>query len=170
MIGRITLLSFAMLLGVVDSVEAQKLTLPVGVWGHDGPKGPDCKKPFLKIEEKRIIQRFDEGEGRCVVRNIKPRGKYISVKTKCDWDESVPVQLREGADDADDDAARGLRHGRDVVDGAGLRGHGRGVRGGVRDARVDVRALPHLRAGLPGDGGRVPVDDGRDGLIRGGDR
>ena len=104
MIGRITLLSFAMLLGVVDSVEAQKLTLPVGVWGHDGPKGPDCKKPFLKIEEKRIIQRLDEGEGRCVVRNIKPRGKYISVKTKCDWDESVPVQLREGEDDADDDA------------------------------------------------------------------
>lgn len=104
MIGRIALLSSALFLGAVGAVQAQKLTLPVGVWGHDGPKGPDCKKPFLKIEEKRVIQRFDEGEGRCVIKNLKPRGKYIAVKTKCDWDRSVPVQLREGADDADDGA------------------------------------------------------------------
>ncbi|BCM87621.1 hypothetical protein [Methylobacterium indicum] len=104
MIGRVTLLSSALILAIVGSAEAQKLALPVGVWGHDGPKGPDCKKPFLKIEKKRIIQRFDEGEGRCVVKSLKPRGKYIAVKTKCDWDKGVPMQLREGADEADVDA------------------------------------------------------------------
>jgi hypothetical protein len=104
MIARIVLLSSALFLGSAALAEAQKLNLPVGVWGHDGPKGPDCKKPFLKIEEKRIVQRFDEGEGRCTVNSLKPRGKYIAVKTKCDWHKSVPMELREGADEADDDA------------------------------------------------------------------
>lgn len=102
MITRIVLLSSTLFLSAVCSVEAQKLTLPVGVWGHDGPKGPDCKKPLLKVEKKRIIQRFDEGEGRCTIKSLKPRGKEISLKTKCDWDKGVPAELREGADEVDD--------------------------------------------------------------------
>ncbi|MCJ2029498.1 hypothetical protein MKK50_08805 [Methylobacterium sp. J-043] len=101
---RAALLSATLFLAAIGSVQAQKLTLPVGVWGHDGPKGPDCKKPFLKIEEKRILHRFDEGEGRCTIKTARKKSNIISLKTKCDWDASVPPELQEGPDEADGDS------------------------------------------------------------------
>lgn len=104
MIRRSIVLAAGLLLAGFGSAQAQKVTLPVGVWGHDGPKGPNCKKPFLKVEEKRIIQRFDEGEGRCIIKKLQQKSKVISVKTKCEWDSSVPADLREGADEIDDDS------------------------------------------------------------------
>lgn len=101
---RAFLLSAGLILAALGSAQAQKLALPVGVWGHDGPKGPNCKKPFLKIEENRIIQRFDEGEGRCTVKSIQKKSNILFIKTKCDWDAGVPENLREGADDEDGDS------------------------------------------------------------------
>ncbi|WP_083469376.1 hypothetical protein [Methylobacterium variabile] len=103
MIARVALLSSALFLGAVGSVQAQKLTLPVGEWGHSSNHGLDCSPPFLKIEQNRIIKRLGGGEGRCPIKNIKKEGKYLMVDVKCVYDKSIPPEhLIEG--DIDDDS------------------------------------------------------------------
>ena len=102
MIARIVLLSSALFFGVIGLAEAQKLTLPVGEWGLQEGKGPNCKPPFLKIEQNRIVKRLGGGEGRCPVTNIKKSGKYLMVDAKCTYDKSIPPEYLVQGDDDDD--------------------------------------------------------------------
>lgn len=100
---RTLLLSAGLILAALGSAQAQKLTLPIGEWGHFSNHGLDCNPPFLKIEKHRIIKRLGGGEGRCPIKNIKKEGKYLMVDVKCVYDKSIPPeQLVEG--DSDDDS------------------------------------------------------------------
>ncbi|WP_082167621.1 hypothetical protein [Methylobacterium aquaticum] len=102
MIARVALLSSALFLGAVGSVQAQKLTLPVGEWGLQEGNGPNCNPPFLRIEQNRIVKRLGGGEGRCPITKIKKEGKYLMVNAKCKYDKSIPWEyLIEGDGDSD---------------------------------------------------------------------
>ena len=46
-----------------------------------------------------VIERYDEGVGRCAIKRIKRRGKVIFGAYECKWDESVPEGMREPPDE-----------------------------------------------------------------------
>ncbi|MDP4025784.1 hypothetical protein Q8W71_24435 [Methylobacterium sp. NEAU 140] len=99
---RAALLSGTLVLAAFGSAQAQRLTLPVGEWGLQGAKGPDCNPAFLKIEKGQVIKRLGGGEGRCPIKKIKKEGKYLMVEVKCVYDKSIPAEhLIEGDDDDD---------------------------------------------------------------------
>lgn len=103
MIHRATLLSASLILAGIGPVHAEKLTLPIGEWGHSSSHGLDCSPPFLKIEQGRIVKRLGGGEGRCPIKKIKRHGKVLFVDVKCEYDKSIsPEYLFEG--DGDDDS------------------------------------------------------------------
>ncbi|MGN7126787.1 hypothetical protein [Methylorubrum thiocyanatum] len=97
-----TLLAASLFLVGIGTAQADKLTLPVGEWGHSSSHGLNCSPPFLKIEKNRVIKRLGGGEGRCPIRKIKRSGKALLVDVKCEYDKSIPPEhLIEGDDDDD---------------------------------------------------------------------
>ncbi|NGM38037.1 hypothetical protein G4G93_29730 [Methylobacterium sp. DB0501] len=102
MIRRVALLSATLFLSAVGSAQAEKLSLPVGEWGHSSNHGLDCSPPFLKIEPNRVVKRIGGGEGRCPVKKIKKDGRYIRVFATCEYDKSIPDEyLIQGDEDED---------------------------------------------------------------------
>ncbi|ACK86339.1 hypothetical protein [Methylorubrum extorquens] len=100
MICRSIVLSAGLFLAGSGSVQAKTLSLPIGEWGEVSSHGHDCRPPFLKIEEHRVIKRLGGGEGRCPIKKIRRQGKTLMVDVKCEYDKSIPEDyLMEGDDD-----------------------------------------------------------------------
>ncbi|GAA0241713.1 hypothetical protein LNAOJCKE_4899 [Methylorubrum aminovorans] len=102
MTRRSILLSASLVLAVAGSAQAEKLSLPIGEWGHLSSHGLACSPPFLKFEKDRVIKRLGGGEGRCPVQKIKREGKALIVDVKCQYDKSIPEDYMAGGDDDDD--------------------------------------------------------------------
>jgi hypothetical protein len=87
---------------VVPANAGEKIYLPdaaIGNWAHIWKGQHDCTRLRLTIERDHVIERYDEGVGRCAIKRIKRRGKVIFGAYECKWDESVPEGMREPPDE-----------------------------------------------------------------------